>query len=126
MSSFTIYLSDRQIPLTFTGPLRDKPVLCAELYMKWYSLFLIEPTPSGARVTAVKDLYERLCDLERESRALYTYLATTRQSVMADHIWNPVAVEHLANQNGWHLCDLTKELLIGRWELEYKENYDSI
>ena len=81
-------------------------VLTVELYEKWYGLYLVND--AGASVRLDLDLLDEH--------------TPEGQIAVADHVFNPIAVERLAEAEGWLLPALAHELLIGRWELEYCES----
>jgi hypothetical protein len=89
-----IYYSDRGFPLVFTGVLRQgsSSVLTVENYLKWYSLYLVEPDGS-VRVIEFPDEF-------------------------CDHVPYPASVQKLANDNGWFMCSESMEMIVGRFVLE--------
>lgn len=100
-----VHKSPRGFILSWIGEVKS-PILTVEIYMKWYSLFLINPDNI----------------IEEISFPYYDDLPNNEPNYM-DHVPNPVAVEKLCKEKNWELDDVTKELLVGRWEIDYKENY---
>jgi len=107
------YYSDRGIPLSYWhetnesihGPM-DVPVLCVELYLKWYVLFLVHP---DGHVESVG--YH---EMEEDAAALGV-------SVCHDHEPNPIVVQKFAERKGYVLNGEAQEMIDGRWFLEDKE-----
>lgn len=104
-------LSERGLPLVgcATPMPPDVTYLTVELYGKWYNLYLIHVDSDG--------VYRR----ERLDPELLEEYTPEGQSAVGDHVFNPLAVEALADAYEWYLPQLAHELLIGRWELEYRE-----
>lgn len=95
--------------LTCFGEVKT-PEIAVEIYMKWYTLFLITPDNKITPITFPdEDDLKKYDDLETPSAF--------------DHVPNPAFVERYCEENGYYLSDITKELLVGRWEIDYKENY---
>lgn len=100
----TIYLSDRKLPLVFTGVAELRPVLTVENYCKWYTLWLVGTDGS---VTEVE----------------FPDPPGFQDSYCHDHVPNPEAVALFANQQDYDVDDQSMEMIIGRWEREAKGNY---
>lgn len=79
------------------------PVLTVEQYIKWYNLWVVHP---GGEVTAVDFPY----DLDLPDN----------ECVVGDHCVNPRAFVLLANANEWYVDPVALEVVIGRWEMDYK------
>lgn len=80
-------------------------VVCMEIYCKWYGLHLIHPNGRVEEVPFPSDLE----------------LGTPPY---CDHVPNPMVVQRWTEKMNYLMCDLALELIIGRWEIEYKENYN--
>lgn len=86
----------------------EMPTIAVELYEKWYSLWLLKPD-STVEAIMFPD---------------YDFPSSEISSPSAcDHVPNPDHVEQLCLDKGYQIGDFTKELLVGRWETEFKENY---
>jgi hypothetical protein len=108
----TLHTSARGFPLAWLSPPIDRPVLTVELYCKWYTLWLV--SPAGA-IDSVP--FYHLSDLSTAGPALTPYI---------DHVPNPAVVLRLCEARGYHLDDIAYELIVGRWEIEGRENPDYI
>jgi len=97
-----IRFSERGLPLIYTGPLFDNHILTAELYVKWYKLYLIK---SDGTIESVDPALE---DNEVEYR---------------DNVWEPLSLRKWCDKNNIEMDELFYEILVGRWETEIKENY---
>ena len=96
----------RGFPLSWIWkPLADQTVVCVEIYVKWYRLQLIHPDGSIGDAIYPDDYVE------------------TGETPYLDHAPNPMVVQRWAAKQGFYLCDMALELLIGRWEQEFKNNY---
>lgn len=96
--------SKRGMKLIWTegGKLEDgTKVLTAELYVKWYELYLV----TRYAVTPI------------DFSTLEKYV-TSHQSAYNDHVPNPVVVERFAEMSGYTLDPVFFEVCTGRWELE--------
>ncbi len=76
-------------------------VLTAELYVKWYELYLV--TKSSVAII-------NFADLEKHTQPA--------QSAYCDHVPNPAVVERFAMNNGHTIDPVFFEVCTGRWELE--------
>ena len=99
MSNYTTYFSDRGIPLVFNRVLDSTgtPVLTVENYLKWYTLYLINPDASVVSICFPDNGY-------------------------CDHVPYPSAVEILAEENGWYLCEESMAMIVGRYYMEFKNH----
>ena len=104
---FQIHNSYRNIPLSwlYEIPEGESPVVCVELYCKWYRLHVIHPDGTIEEFPFPDDYLD------------------TGETPYLDHAPNPMTVQRWAEKMNYHLCDLALELMIGRWEMEYKNNY---
>jgi hypothetical protein len=104
------YKSDRGFVLAYQGQTWATPVLTVELYCKWYTPYLVMPggTVQAADIEDLEDFVS--CD---ES----AWGGST-------HVWNPDAIVRLCNARKWTLCDLSHELMIGRWMREHKDQFE--
>ena len=101
--------SPRGMPLIWRGGYpSDGVVLTMECYCKWYEMFLVH-TDKIVSVGFTVLFDPRFCKEE---------------SAICDHAPNPRAVRRYAAANGYHLDNEALEMMIGRWELEYRDNYD--
>jgi len=101
-----VYVNDRGHLLSHWGPPQPHPLIVVELYMKWYTLFIINPDGS----------VEALCypDFE-EAPNLPKGI-----SCYHDHVPNPVAVQAYADWKEMEICSEALELMIGRWVTDVK------
>jgi len=101
-----IFLSERKIPLSYFGGLPEKgqKIIAVELYAKWYSFYEIDHNGN----------------VEKSPLAI-----DTMNIGFLDHTWNPQDLINFVDgkEDDYYLPELTIELLIGRWEMESKENY---
>ena len=100
-----LLVSDRNIPLVCQA-VRSCPQLTVENYMKWYSMFLIQPDGSVTKVEG--DAFD---ELEEIATRMETHW-------MGDHIFNPAVVLVWAKQKGVDVHSESLEMMIGRWVLE--------
>jgi hypothetical protein len=101
----TLY-SSRNHPLIWHGGHPEEGVvLTMECYCKWYDLQLVYPD----RIEAV------------DFGVLYDHCKNEAPS--CDHAPNPRAVYRYAAAKGFQIDNEAFEMMIGRWELEYHENY---
>lgn len=105
----TSCLSPRGRPLIWQGcyPV-DGVVLTMECYHKWYEMVLVY---SDKIVSVGFDV-------------LANPQFCKKEAPWCDHVPNPRAVYRYAAANGYHLDSEAFEMIIGRWELEYRDNYD--
>lgn len=93
------YFSPRMFRLVYDGPLPDQPVLTCELYVKWYTLYLV--TEDGdIKSIDLSGIYE---------------FAEDDETAEGDHCWNPKVLDRMAEAKGWRIDDLSFELMVGRW-----------
>lgn len=106
VSRVTLY-SPRGMPLVWRGghPTSGS-VLTVECYCKWYELFLVNPD-------ALVGIHFGVLEKHSKNEAPY-----------CDHAPNPKAVYRYAQAQGYQLDREAFEMIIGRWELEYRESYD--
>lgn len=99
--------SPRGIPLVWGGGYpKYGAVLTVECYCKWYELFLVcQNTIVGIDFGV----------LSQHSK---------NESPFCDHAPNPRAVYRFAQARGYCLDNEAFEMIIGRWEIEYRDNYD--
>jgi hypothetical protein len=106
MSRDVIPKSERSFPLVLASGLRYTPVLTIELYVKWYTLYLVDRMKSGT-VQIYKIHYGHLEDFRPEDQSAYV-----------DHVPNPLAVRNFADSKSYYLDELADDLLMGRWQNE--------
>lgn len=95
------YMSDRGLPLVLTDPDPRFPTLTVELYVKWYSLFLV------CQCEVIQISFEELEEFR-----------TGGESPFVDHVPNPGAVRRMVEHRRYVLDALAEELIVGRWVLE--------
>ncbi len=88
-------------------PLADRPVLTVENYCKWYTLYVLWPEDNITSQVSF-DLLEPY---------------QGKEPAYCDHVPNPRAVELYTEAQDIDLHSEALEMIIGRWELEYKNNY---
>jgi hypothetical protein len=111
-------VSNRDIPLVHADkPQCDyKPVIVAELWSKWYCLFLV--TKIRFDVFKVEPLhYHVIGDETSESEYEPEYM---------DHVVNPKRVMEYAAKMGYCIDDASEEMMVGRWHMESLSQYDNI
>lgn len=111
--SFLPLFSSRH-PLVWSGFLifGQQPVVTVEMYSKWYGLFVVRV---GYDEITIEE-YPFPDDLE---------FCAGNQTPFLDHAPNPVVVARWATKNGFYVDDVAMEMMIGRWEREYHENYSA-
>jgi hypothetical protein len=94
------FQSPRGIPLVAQAPGRIG-VLTVENYLKWYTLYLIQPDGSVEPVPFPEEGH-------------------------TDHVPHPDAVAALAEEKGWIVCSESMEMIIGRYmqEVQHYEPED--
>lgn len=97
-------LSTRNILLTWQGGNLGYPIICLELYTKWYDVYVVQV--DGSIETVPSDLF-----LDLASRGA--------ESVVIDHDYHPNFLQRVADHYGGQVCELSKELAMGRWFLTY-------
>lgn len=95
-------ITDRGFPLLVTVANRTRPVLTVEAYCKWYSLYVVHPDGTFAKVP--------FADLEP-----YT---PEGMSAYVDHAPNPEAALEMATQRGWLLDPVAYDVMVGRFLVE--------
>jgi len=101
-----VYKSDRDMPLILTHGEIELPhvgTVTAEMYVKWYKLFLV-----SEGVVHPIDFHE-----------LEPY-APERESAFVDHVPNPTAIQEYCEQRGLHADPVFLEVAHGRWLLEVR------
>lgn len=100
--------SDRGIPLIWTHVAVELPhrgTLTAELYVKWYTLYLVDTDGRAYPIS--------FWDLEP-----YT---PNGESAFVDHVPNPRAIEEYCEQRSISVDPVFLEVAHGRWLLEVKQ-----
>ncbi len=105
-TQMTLYSPRGMAPVWRGGHPKDAAVLTVECYCKWYELFLVCPDAIVGINFGV---------LSQHSKD---------ESPYCDHAPNPRAVYRYAQAKGYQLDNKAFEMIIGRWEIEYHENYD--
>jgi hypothetical protein len=110
--------SQRGMPLVCQQPNPDKPMLTVENYCKWYDFYLVFP---DRHVEAFHSSPERAKFFEEAERRC---VEEHSESAYCDHAFNPRFMWILADLAGVVLDWTSFELVIGRWEEEYKQTYN--
>jgi hypothetical protein len=110
-----LYYSHRGIPLVFYDDRtdnirRDDSVLTVENYLKWYNLYVVHPNGTVQEVPF-------------PSSDKYAKFGPEYATAYCDHVPNPRVVSLFAEETGYRMCEQALEIIIGRWEQEYKNNY---
>lgn len=92
------YVSERNISLVYSGPRPQYPIITVENYLKWYDVYLVHPSGEVSKI----DLYL----VERRLGG---------ETVWADHVPNPKAINETARFFGWDIDPISYELIVGRW-----------
>lgn len=104
--------NERGHALLITGRIdTGKPILTVELYVKWYTLYLVKKEfNKGSRwewLKVYKVYYHQLDNYRPMDQPTYV-----------DHVPNPLAVRNFADAMGFTLDELAEELIEGRWHIE--------
>lgn len=99
---------------------------------KWY--FLLVTFPAGHRLPTAEQAVQlglrrcvQLPNGDRRFEADFPMNEEAPGSPCVDHAPNPRHVMSWATRAGWHVEDLSLELMVGRWELECGEGrYDAM
>jgi hypothetical protein len=78
---------------------RGLPLITVENYCKWYSMYLLHPDGTVAKVPA-----------ELENNDLF-----------CDHVWHPSSFVKTAKEHGWLYDEKAMEMIGGRWQHEIQE-----
>ena len=96
--------SNRNIPLVYQGRILDKPVLTVELYEKWYSYHLVQPTGEVVALSFELDLnFHKLAE-----KTIPTLSAI-------DHTPFPLMYKAICLANDYYEDELSYQLVLGRW-----------
>jgi hypothetical protein len=87
------------------------PTVTVELYVKWYSLFVVRIGYDDVVLEEVPFPGDEYCE--------------AGESYCADHAPNPTVVARWAAKHGYDVDELAMELMIGRWEREGRNNYST-
>lgn len=101
-----ILYSDRNLPIILSTDTIFQPTISVELYDKWYNLQLIHTD------LTVKSINFPELNLFYDS-----------EPNVCDHCPNPKTVREFANRNNFQIDNLAYELIVGRWNIEYRELY---
>lgn len=89
------------------------PVVCVEFYSKWYSVYIVFPDrANNDRPGAIVEY-------------AYPHDCPDGESPFLDHVPNPKAIAKFAQEHGCLIDPLSWELMVGRWEIEYHNRYQS-
>lgn len=119
-NEYRLYFSDRRIPLVYTGIGHTKPVITIENYLKWYDLYIVFP---DEHVEAFQADPVRVALFDKVETQIYHQY---NESPHGDHVPNPRQLIILAHLMQCAFDDEAVEMVIGRWELEVKNNYKGI
>jgi hypothetical protein len=114
---YAIYMSNRNIPLVYTGRHSSIPVLTVENYLKWYDLYVVMPDETVHALGRNNWLTVEYEDAEER------FNGDNFGGIHSAHLFNPYFVQFLAEFLGFHLDEQSLEIIIGRWEREYIEQY---
>jgi hypothetical protein len=101
--SYFLHYSDRDIPLVYTGPLLDCPIITVENYCKWYSPYVIMPDGVIRKITS-----------EEISQATDDF----SNAWHIDHCFHPRLLSKLAEMLKGEVCEQSLEMAAGRWVME--------
>jgi hypothetical protein len=105
--SYFLHYSDRDIPLVYTGPLLDCPIITVENYCKWYSPYVIMSDGVIRKITS-----EEICQATDEySNAWHI-----------DHCFHPKLLLKLAEMLNGEACEQSIEMAAGRWVMEQMDD----
>lgn len=96
-----IITNERDNPLLYNGDvLPNIPTIVVELTTKWYSLYLLHPNGS-----------------------VESFEPDPGEVGYKDNTYNPMDLVMYAQKHNYVIDELSFEMIIGRWEIESKENY---
>ena len=100
---YSIRFSERGIPLIYMYDADENlPILTAEHYSKWYTLYLIKPDNTIEKIDPYMiDDNIRYCD----------------------NVWHPDDIREFAENNNLLMDELFYEMLVGRWTTEIEEKF---
>ncbi len=112
--------SERGFPLCCeTGPPQGY-LITVERYPKWYSLYLLSTIHDSTTIYKLEDHPLGVgASAHGEGECL-----EHGESSIGDHTWNPRFVQAVADYIECEVDSLAWELIVGRWEIESKYNYD--
>jgi hypothetical protein len=105
-----IYYSSRGLQLLWIQSPGDIPIITVEHYLKWYNLQLIMPDGGVIPIPFPGEEFIRDTD--------------ECQTAIGDHVVNPIVVRRFAEKMGYHLDDQAFEMIVGRWEIEFRGKYE--
>lgn len=107
--------SKRGIPLIATSPFVNgrPPTVTVEAYVKWYSLYLVRRVDDEFLIEEVPFPD----DIE---------FCKPNESAYVDHVPNPYVVARWAAKHDYFVDELAMEAIVGRWEIESRNNYDDL
>ena len=106
------WYSDRGIEL-IGGPMAT-PQITVENYLKWYSPYVIFPDGRVAPLGSTPEEEAAMSDVERNMT----------ESAYGDHVFNPKFIHAVAVRLKYYVQSEAMEMIIGRWEIEHKGNYE--
>jgi hypothetical protein len=109
------YISPYGNPLVYTGEPGERPILTCENYCKWYALFAVLPDGTIDRVD-FPGQDDRFPDSE----------ITPGVSGFCDHVPNPDEVLRMAEKLGWDVDTQAHEMIVGRWAIEYLDQFKGV
>ena len=108
-NSFCLHVSERNLPLVYTGPLPSAGViLTVENYGKWYDVYVVRPGGVGT-------LPNRYCRLYEKMHPGYC--------AMSDHIPSPGFCQFLGRLAGHEWDNRSLEMALGRWVREGRPQF---
>lgn len=105
MNIWKTYYSDRGIPLLLNYEPTNQPIVTVENYMKWYSLYLVQPDGTVSKLS-FDEAAER----------------SMREAAYSDHCFNPIYAVKAATNAGAYVQEEALEMIVGRWRLEILED----
>lgn len=96
-----LFWSDHGYLLSHWGHNPKECTIAVELYLKWYTLYVIHPDGTVAPLG-----YFELDECPTLPKNMSCYV---------DHTPNPAAVAAYAEWKGWVVCSEAEDLMVGRW-----------
>jgi hypothetical protein len=107
---YQLHFSDRGLPLVYVDPAPpERGVVTVENYLKWYSLYVVQP---GGNVVKLEDLPRAW-----EVSDILEHAAT--HSCFGDHVWHPGFVREWVQKLDLDLDERAFEMIAGRWATEF-------
>lgn len=119
-TTFRIYHSKRGIPLVYVEAPARKPSITVENFKEWASLIVVDPQ---GNVHEFNDNPNWVAASEAVIRKFQFDKAGTHK---AQDAFNPNYVQFLAKELDFYIPWESLEIIIGRWEIQYNNNYRTI